>query len=133
MTGETFSIPAFTIAEYDFYRLDDWIFRAFIAAALVFCLTHAARRAFRQPVPTAPSQDGTSSAPIGEEIQRHTLFQRIFHWSNSVAVLTLTVSGWLIYQPRGIPTLDGTPFDRFFWHRWGAALLLVGVVFHLVS
>jgi formate dehydrogenase subunit gamma len=133
MTGETFSIPAFTIAEYDFYRLDDRIFWAFIVAGLAYCVVHAARRAFRQPVPTDLGQDeGTPSVSQGEEILRHALFQRIYHWSNSVAVLTLTISGWLIYQPRGIPTLEGTPFDRFFWHRWGAALLLVGVVAHLI-
>jgi cytochrome b subunit of formate dehydrogenase len=133
MTGEAFSLPAFTMADYDLYRLDDRIFFAFIIAGLTFCVVHAARRAFRQPVPTEPGQG--ESRPPGvkeEEIQRHTPFQRVYHWLNSVAVLTLVISGWLIYQPRGFSSLEGPAFDRFFWHRWGVALLLVGIAFHVI-
>ena len=68
---------------------------------------------------------------MGEVMQRHTLFQRMSHWLNALAVLTLTYSGWMIYRPRGISS-EATPFDSFFWHRWGAALLLMGIAFHVV-
>ncbi len=132
MTGEPFSLPAFTMANYNLYRLDDRIFFAFIFAGLIFCAVHAARRAFRQPVSTELPSGGSSLSDVKEEeIQRHTIFQRLYHWLNAVAVLTLTISGWMIYQPRGI--FSARPaFDGFFWHRWGVALLLVGIAFHIV-
>jgi cytochrome b subunit of formate dehydrogenase len=132
MTGEPFSLPAFTMADYNFYRLDDRIFFGFIIAGLIFCAVHAARRAFRQPVSTElPSGERGSSDVKEEEIQRHTIFQRIYHWLNAVAVISLTISGWMIYQPHGI--FSARPaFDGFFWHRWGVGLLLVGIAFHIV-
>jgi cytochrome b subunit of formate dehydrogenase len=134
MTGEPFSLPAFTMADYNLYRVDDRIFFAFAAAALAFCIIHAARRAFRQPRPTdLPQEKGSISAARAEEMERHTLFQRIFHWSNAAAVITLALSGWMIYQPRQIPTLEQTTSEWFFWHRWGVALLLVGVVAHIIN
>ena len=132
MTVEPYSIPAFTMADYNLYRVDDWIFFGFLIAGLIFCAIHAARRAFRQPVPTDSTRSGSHPSGAMEEVlQRHTLFQRLSHWLNALAVLTLTYSGWMIYQPRGI-SAEGTPFDSFFWHRWGAALLLAGVAFHVV-
>jgi cytochrome b subunit of formate dehydrogenase len=132
--SEPFSIPSFTMADYNLYRVDDRIFFAFAAAALAFCIIHAARRAFRQPRPTdLPQEKGSISATRAEEMERHTLFQRIFHWSNAAAVITLALSGWMIYQPRQIPTLEQTTSEWFFWHRWGVALLLVGVVAHIIN
>jgi len=133
MTAEPFSLPAFTMAEYNLYRLDDWIFWAFLLAGLVFCMLHAARRAFRQPHAMEPPEK-ERSIPIskGEEIERHTLFQRVFHWTNAVAVILLTVSGWMIYQPRKIPSLTETTSTGFTWHRWGVALLLVGLAAHFI-
>lgn len=132
MTGEPFSLPAFTMADYNLYRLDDRIFFAFLLAGLTFCALHAARRAFRQPVATDLPSGGSQPSDVKEEeIQRHTLFQRLYHWLNALAVLTLTISGWMIYQPRGISS-ESTAFDWFFWHRWGVALLLVGIAFHIV-
>ncbi len=131
MTGEAFQLPAFTMADYNLYRIGDGIIFGLAAAALAFCLIHAARRAFRQPQPTdipspriAPSQ--------AEEIERHSLFHRIFHWSNAVAVITLAFSGLMIYQPRQIPTLEQTTSAWFVWHLWGVALLLSGVLVHMI-
>jgi cytochrome b subunit of formate dehydrogenase len=132
MTGDPYTLPAFTMADYNLYRLDDRIFFGFLLAGLIFCAVHAARRVFRQPVSTdLPTGGNPPSDSKGEGMQRHTLFQRLYHWSNALAVLTLTVSGCMIYQPRGISS-EGTPFDWFFWHRWGMALLLVGIGFHLI-
>ncbi len=123
------SFPAFTMADYNFYRVDDRVFYVFIIAALTFCLIHAARRAFRQPRPT----DGPGVHPSdGKEMERHALFQRIFHWINSVAIFTLLLSGWMMYQPRQLPTLEGASSEWFIWHRWGIALLLVGIVAHII-
>ncbi|MGA2331685.1 MAG: cytochrome b/b6 domain-containing protein [Thermodesulfobacteriota bacterium] len=127
--SESFSLPAFTMADYNLYRVDDRIFYVFVIAALAFCLIHAAFRAFRQPQPT----EVHGIHPAGdEELQRHTLFQLIYHWANSVAIFTLLISGWMMYQPRQIPNLEGSTSEWFFWHRWGIALLLVAILAHIV-
>ncbi len=127
--SETYSLPAFTMADYNHYRVDDRVFYVFIAAALAFCLIHAARRAFRQPQPT----EAHGVRPVkDEEIVRHALFQRIYHWANSVGIFTLLISGWMMYQPRQIPSPEGTPSEGFFWHRWGIALLFGGIVAHII-
>jgi len=133
MSAEPFSLPAFTMAEYNLYRLADWIFWSFIISGLTFCLIHAARRAFRQPFPTELSREEHTLQEVGaEEIQRYTLFQRLYHWFNALAIIMLTISGWMIYQPRRLLTVEGPPSSWFFWHRWGVALLLVGIVFHVI-
>lgn len=133
MTGEAFSLPTFTMADYNLYRLDDRIFWGFVFVGLIFCLIHAGRRAFRHPRPTESSDNENDlMAAKEEEIERHTLFQRIFHWSNAGAVMVLTISGWMIYYPRETPPLVGAASFWFFWHRWGVALLLVGLVFHSI-
>ena len=49
---EPSSLPTMVMADYDLYRLDDYIFWGLMVLALLICLVHAARRAFRQPVPT---------------------------------------------------------------------------------
>lgn len=127
--SEPFSMPAFTMADYHLYRVDDRIFYVFVIAALVFCLIHAAFRIFRQRQPA----EVRGIHPAGdEELQRHTLFQRIYHWANSLAIFTLVISGWMMYQPRQIPNLEGTTSEWFFWHRWGIALLLAGILAHIV-
>lgn len=133
MIGESFSLPAFTMAEYNLYRLDDRIFWAFIIAGLIFCFVHASRRAFRQPRPADLNRgEHVASDEKEERIERHTLFQRIYHWANALAVITLTISGWMIYHPQKNPP-TGTPASLwFYWHRWGVALLLVGLLFHVI-
>jgi cytochrome b subunit of formate dehydrogenase len=127
MTEESYSLPTFTMTQYNLYRLDDWIFWFLLISGLTFCMIHAVRRAFRQPSPTEPGEEGSTLA-VGE-IERHTLFQRILHWSNAVAVITLTISGWMIYRPLS-PGRAASVW--FFWHRWAAVLLLVGLAFHSI-
>jgi len=129
MSGELYSFPSFSMADYNLYRVDDLVFFVFVAAALAFCIIHAARRAFRQPQAT-----GVREAHPGkdEAIERHTLFQRIYHWANSGAIFTLLISGLMIYRPRQISPLEGATSEWFFWHRWGIALLLVGIAAHIV-
>lgn len=131
--SESFALPAFGMADYNLYRVDDRILFAFIIAALAFCFIHAARRVFRRrkPKETTGEEKGSSAAEAGE-MERHTLFQRIYHWSNAVAVLTLAVSGWMIHQPKQVPMLEGTTSHWFFWHRWGVAILLVGALAHMI-
>jgi cytochrome b subunit of formate dehydrogenase len=90
-------------------------------------MIHAARRAFRQPSPTEPGEQGSPLA--AEEIERHDLFQRILHWSNAAAIITLAISGWMIYRPF---SPERTASLWFSWHRWAAVLLLVGVAFHAI-
>ena len=127
MMEESYSLPNFIMSQYNLYRLDDWIFWSLLIAGLTFCMIHAARRAFRQPFPTEPAEKG--SAPTVEEIERHNLYQRILHWSNAVAIITLTISGWMIYRPF---SPERTASLWFSWHRWAALLLLVGLAFHTI-
>ena len=127
--SESFSLPVFTMTDYHLYRVDDRIFYVLVIAVLVFCLIHAAFLIFRQ----RRSAEAQGIHPAGEEeFQRHTLFQRIYHWANSLAIFTLVISGWMIYQPGQIPNLEGAPSKWFFWHQWGIALLLVGILAHIV-
>ena len=49
---EPSSIQSMVMADYNLYRLNDYIFFAVLGIAVLFCLVHAARRAFRQPLPT---------------------------------------------------------------------------------
>ncbi len=46
------SFPSMVMADYNLYRLDEYIFFGLIGLAVLFCLFHAAGRAFRQPTPT---------------------------------------------------------------------------------
>lgn len=117
------------MTDYNLYRVDDRVFLVFVAAALTFCIVHAARRAFRQPQPT--EMHGTAPTKE-EELERHNLFQRIYHWSNALAVFALAVSGLMIYQPKQVPLIEGTTSGWFLGHKWGVALLLVGIADHLV-
>ena len=128
--SEPFSIPAFTMADYHLYRVDDRIFYVFVIAALAFCLIHAAHRVFLQRHPA----EGHGSHPAGEEeLQRHSLFQRIYHWANALAVFALTLSGWMLYrQPPQIPNPEQTASTWFLWHLWGIALLMTGLLAHIV-
>ena len=129
--NQDFRLPSFTMSDYNDYRLDDWIFWAFVLAGLAFCLVHAARRAYRQPAPTAsPEISAPQTTAEEDEIRRHTLFQRIYHWSNAIAILILVISGWMIYQTPGSP--ESAAAGPFAWHRWGVAFLLVGILFHLI-
>ena len=127
MTEQPYSLPPFIMSQYNLYRLDDWIFWSLLIAGLTFCLIHALRRAFRQPFPTGPGEK--RSTPVLEEIERHNLFQRILHWSNAVAIITLTISGWMIYQPLS-PARAASVW--FFWHRWAVVFLLVSLAFHII-
>jgi cytochrome b subunit of formate dehydrogenase len=38
----------------------------------------------------------------------------------------------MMYQPRQLPTLEGTSSEWFIWHRWGIALFLVGIGAHII-
>ncbi len=49
---EPVSFPTMVMADYQLYRLDDLVFFGLIGISILFCLIHAARRAFRQPTPT---------------------------------------------------------------------------------
>ncbi len=127
MNQESYSLPNFVMSQYNLYRLDDWIFWGLLIAGLTFCMIHAARRAFRQPFP--PESGEAGGTLVADEIERHNLLQRILHWSNAVAVIFLTISGWMIYRPLS-PARAASVW--FLWHRWTVVLLLVGLAFHFI-
>lgn len=116
--------------EYNPHRLDEFYFYLFIWLAFLACGTHAARRAFRQPKVTEPARE-LIIHPKEFRI-RHNLAQRIYHWTNAVAILILTISGVMLYQPAKFFSSVHPPAYWFLWHEWGTALLLVTLVFHLL-
>ena len=127
MTEQPYSLPTFVMSQYNLYRLDDWIFWSLLIAGLTFCMIHAARRAFRQPFPT--ESGGAGSTLVADEIERHNLLQRILHWSNAVAAITLAISGWMIYRPLS-PARAASAW--FLFHQWAVALLFVGLALHFI-
>jgi len=48
---------------------------------------------------TAPSPAGASPAPPTEQLQRFDLVERLVHWSTAIMVLTLIVTGAILYLP----------------------------------
>ena len=117
------------MTDYNLYRVDDRIFFVFIIAALTFCVVHAARRTFRQPPPTEAQGDSSrrgrrdaAAHPLSEDLPLGQ-FGCHFH------------PGDLRMDDLSTPADSDpgrNPFDWFFWHRWGSALLLVGIVAHII-
>lgn len=115
---------------YNFYRLDESFFYFFALLALIFCVLHAARRAFRQPKPS--EQIAAPIVGTQEFLLRHNLLQRFFHWTNAAAVIILFVSGWMIYQPTDLFFSSPPPAYWFRWHLLGTAILIVVLTFHSI-
>ncbi len=118
------------MAEYNSYRLDESFFYFWALLALFFCGLHAARRAFRQPQPTETIKELIGGAE--DFLQRHNLWQRIYHWTNAAAIFILFGSGWMIYQPTNLFSSVRPPAYWFLWHQWGTAILLVSLIGHLI-
>ena len=106
------------------YRLPDSIFWALVAASVLFCLVHAARGSIRR----AAAPGGAAGAA-----ERHSAFQRFFHWANAVTVAILLVSGLAIYGSPALGDLGSTTAFWFAWHLWispaFAALLVAHVLY----
>ena len=48
---------------------------------------------------TARRPAGPSQAPLGEQLQRFDLVERLVHWSTAIMMLTLIVTGAILYLP----------------------------------
>jgi cytochrome b subunit of formate dehydrogenase len=94
-----------------------------LAGGVIFVIGHLVYRAkHREPEPAEPSDAASKGVP--EKIVRHSLASRLFHWSMSIAVFALLVTGFF-------PVL-GIQFDWLTIH-WIAGLVLIGtVVFHII-
>jgi formate dehydrogenase gamma subunit len=92
-----------------------------LAGGALFVIGHLVYRSKHpEPKPTEPSGE----AALPDKIVRHSLASRLFHWSMTVAVFTLLVTGFF-------PVL-GIQFDWLTIH-WLAGVLFVGtVVFHII-
>lgn len=123
-----------TMPGYTLYRLSDTIFWSVVLSGVLLCLCHAARRAFRHPLPTdaPPGRRGAAETAGDEEVERHTRFQRFFHWANFVSVAILLVSGLAIYRSPLLPFLEGSAASWFSWHQWFTPVFLALVAAHIL-
>ncbi len=142
MIPETLSEPE--VLRYAGHRLSDTIFWALPILALLICAVHAARRAYRHPIPTIEGEENGSSGQ-GEAkspndraeqhqkkaILRYTVPQRLFHWVNAGACILLLISGIAIYSPGLFPG-SVSAATWFSFHRWFGVVLMVGIPFHVV-
>lgn len=132
------------VLRYAGYRLNDAIFWVLPVLALLICAVHAARRAFRHPIPTigedsagSPGEDEASSPDSKTQkhqkraILRYTMPQRLFHWVNGGTCILLLISGLAVYSPGLLPGSFPTA-SWFALHRWFAVVLMVGIPFHVV-
>jgi cytochrome b subunit of formate dehydrogenase len=93
-----------------------------LAGGVLFVIGHLVWRSRQKEAPAAEAPPEKTAA-IPERILRHSLGSRFFHWSMSIAVFVLLVTGFF-------PVL-GIQFDWITIH-WIAGLALIGtVVFHI--
>jgi cytochrome b subunit of formate dehydrogenase len=93
-----------------------------LAGGVLFVIGHLVWRSRQKEAPAADAPPEKTAA-IPERILRHSLGSRFFHWSMSIAVFVLLVTGFF-------PVL-GIQFDWITIH-WIAGLALIGtVVFHI--
>ena len=108
-----------------FYRVPDTLFWGVVLGGVVFCLGYAASRVFRQPLP--------SHVPGGKaKAERHTLFQRVFHWANVVSTAILLLSGLAMYRSPSLPDLGGPTAFWFSWHQWVTPMFLALMTAHVL-
>lgn len=94
-------------------------------AGLVFLIAHAVRAAFRRKA-EPPEEDITrdTAAGIPENVPRHSLVARLFHWIMAAAMLTLLFSAFL---PR-----VGVRFPWVNLHWEAGVVLVLAVAFHIL-
>lgn len=99
------------------------LFYLVAAAAALFVIGHLVFRAKnKEGEPVAVEGPGAASLP--ERIVRHPMASRFFHWTMSIAMFALLITGFL-------PVL-GVHFEWLTIH-WVAGLVLIGlVVFHII-
>lgn len=124
----------FTMPQYTLSRLPDTIFWAIVLLGVVLCICDAVRRVLQRhlsghPPPAGPATRETADDENGE---RHTLFQRLFHWANFVTVAILLLSGLAIYRSPVLSFLKGSAAAWFSWHRWFTPVFLALVLAHIL-
>jgi cytochrome b subunit of formate dehydrogenase len=94
-----------------------------LVGGILFVIGHLVWRSKHKEVPAA-DVPAAKAAAVPERIVRHSLGSRFFHWSMSLAVFVLLVTGFF-------PVL-GIQFDWITIH-WIAGIALIGtVIFHIV-
>ena len=100
----------------------DLMWAAVVASAL-FLVGHAiwlrARGGAHEPAP-APAPAG-----LPERIARHSMGARVFHWTMSVAMLTLLITAFVPVMGLDIPS-----WVTFHW--MAGTLLIISVVYHII-
>jgi cytochrome b subunit of formate dehydrogenase len=94
-----------------------------IGVAGLFLIGHALWVRTRPPEAHEASEGG-AVASIPEKVERHSLGARIFHWTMSLAMLTLLVTAF-------VPVI-GWQFDWVQLHWIAGVLLIATVVYHII-
>lgn len=93
-----------------------------VAGAVLFLIGHAVWYRMRPTEEHAGTK--SSAAGIPEKVERHSLPARIFHWTMSVAMLTLLVTAF-------VPVM-GLQFNWVELHWQAGVLLTATIVYHVI-
>lgn len=102
-----------------------YLIRVSLFAGLAFLIIHAVWVRFR-PVSQSPPEElrPDVTACIPEQVPRHSLAARIFHWLMAAAMLTLLFSAFL---PK-----SGVRFSWVYLHWTAGVILTLSIVFHII-
>lgn len=64
---------------------------------------------------------------VKKMVERHSIWIRLFHWSNMIAITLLVLTGYYIHSPNGFPLFDNMDTPRMI-HFAMAYLLCIGVL-----
>ncbi len=93
-----------------------------VGAAVLFLIGHAVW--YRMRPAEDHSEDASAASGIPEKIERHSLPARIFHWTMSIAMLTLLVTAF-------VPVM-GLQFNWVELHWQAGVLLIITIVYHVI-
>jgi len=113
-------------------RVESALMGALLLVFVVGYGVHWLRRAFRQPTPTERSE-----RPSARLLLMFDAVQRLFHWSNFVALGIMTLTGMALFipglfkpllEPIGINGLT----DKIYWHVAFAWIILALIAVHVI-
>lgn len=93
-----------------------------VGAAVLFLIGHAVW--YRMRPAEDHAEEASAASGIPEKIERHSLPARIFHWTMSIAMLTLLVTAF-------VPVM-GLQFNWVELHWQAGVLLIITIVYHVI-
>jgi cytochrome b subunit of formate dehydrogenase len=96
-----------------------------VIAGFLFFIVHATYlRYFAKPKEFANNNSPLIAARIPEQVPRHSLTARLFHWIMAASMFTLLFTAFL-------PKL-GIPFDWVTYHWIAGSVLTLSILFHII-